>query len=59
MSPEMQWLLDAAENTGADFLFGLLFFATLAAAVAILLFAGLAVRAAWRWLQSSHVNCAS
>jgi hypothetical protein len=50
VSPELQWLLDATENTGADFLFGLLFFATLACAVALLLFAGLAVHAAGRWI---------
>jgi hypothetical protein len=50
MSPELQLLLDSIENSGADFLFGVLFFATLACAVALLLFAGLAVRAAWRWL---------
>jgi len=50
MSPQLQLLLDATENTGADFLFGLLAFATLACAVAILLFAGLALRTAWRWL---------
>jgi hypothetical protein len=59
MNPQMQLLLDAAQSTGADFLFGLLFFVALACAVALLLFAGLALRAAWRWLQSSHVNCAS
>jgi hypothetical protein len=49
-TPEIQCLLDAMESTGADFLFGLLFFAALACVVALLLFAGLAVRAAWGWL---------
>jgi hypothetical protein len=50
VNPELQLLLDAAENSGADFLFGLLFFVLLAGAVALLLFAGLALRAAWCWL---------
>jgi hypothetical protein len=52
VTPETQWLLDITENTGADFLFGLLFFAALACVVALLLFSGFALRAAWRWLAS-------
>lgn len=71
MSPQLQFLLDAMENTGADFLVGLLVFFMLADAVALVLFAGLAVRAAWRSrvltraraklapLRKTHPNCAS